>query len=80
MARVQRTNDEARQCDTTDSVFGKLGHQDGVRYDVHGWNIALLREVAGVETFVSVESKFSFARCIRQGSAEAPALAHADPG
>ena len=44
-------------------------------HDVHGWIIAaLLREMAGLEgqaTFESVESKFSFARCIRQGSVEA---------
>ena len=46
--------------------------------DVHGWIIAALsREIAGLEgqaMFECVESKFSFARCIRQGSAEAPRL------
>ena len=44
-------------------------------HEVHGWIIAaLLGEMAGLEgqaTVESVESKFSFARCIRQGSVEA---------
>ena len=47
-------------------------------HNVHGWIIAaLLREMAGLEghaTFECVERKFSFARCIRQGSVEAPSL------
>ena len=55
-------------------------------HDVHGWIIAaLLREMAGLEglaMFECVESKFSFARCIRQGSVEAPQVmaedGHAD--
>ena len=94
VAREQKINDEAGQCDTTHNVFGKHGDQDAfvvarpkhiVRimedHNVHGWIIvALLREMAGLEgqaTFESVESEFSFARCIRQGSVE---NCHADPG
>ena len=46
--------------------------------DIHVWMIAaLLREMAGLAgqaSFESVESTFSFARCIRQGSIEAPRL------
>ena len=46
----------------------------------HGWIIAaLLRETAGSEglaVFECVESKFSFARSIRQVSVEAPRLWH----
>ena len=45
-------------------------------HDVHGWIIAaFLREMAGLEgqaTFECVESKFSLARCTRQGSVEPP--------
>ena len=47
-------------------------------HDVHGWIIAaLLREMMGLEelaTFESMESKFSFVRCICGGSADAPRL------
>ena len=47
-------------------------------HKIHGWIIAsLLREMAGLEgeaMFECVESKFSFARCLRQGSVEAPRL------
>ena len=47
-------------------------------HTAHGWMIAaLLREMAGLEglaLFECAESKFSFARCIRQGSVEAPRL------
>ena len=46
--------------------------------DVHGWiTAASLREIFGLEgqaTVVNVESTFSFARCIRQRSVEAPGL------
>ena len=57
-------------------------------HDVHGCIIAaFLGEMAGLvgqATSEGVESKFSMARCIRQGRVEAlPALAehgHADPG
>ena len=46
--------------------------------NVHGWIVAaLLREKAGLEgqtTFENVECTFPFARCIRQGSVEAPRL------
>ena len=31
VARGRKTHDEARQCDTTTHVFGKHGHEDGVR-------------------------------------------------
>ena len=56
--------------------------------DVQGWiTAALQREIAGLEgqaTFGNVESTFSFARCSRQGSVEAPRLwlknGHADLG
>ena len=45
---------------------------------MHGWIYAvLLRKMArseGLAMFECVESKFSFARCIRQGSVEAPRL------
>ena len=47
-------------------------------HDVHGWIVAgLFREIAGLEgwaTFDCMESKFSFARCTRQGSVDAPRL------
>ena len=47
-------------------------------HDVRGWIIAaLFREMAGLEgqaTFECVDSKFSFARRIRQWSVEAPRL------
>ena len=54
-------------------------------HDVHGWIVAAsLRWMAGLEgqaKFESVESTFSFAKCIRQGSVEAPqALAEHDLG
>ena len=45
-------------------------------HNTHGWLIsALLREMSGLEgqaMFECVESKFSFHRCLRQGSVEAP--------
>ena len=44
--------------------------------NVHGWRIAaLIREMAGLEgeaNFESVENKFPFTKCVRQGSVEAP--------
>ena len=47
-------------------------------HEVHGWIIAAsLRELAGLEgqaKLERVESTFSFAKCIRQGSVEAPRL------
>ena len=47
-------------------------------HDVHGWIVAAsLRWMAGLEgqaKFESVDSTFSFAKCIRQGSVEAPKL------
>ena len=47
-------------------------------HDVHGWIVAAsLRWMAGLEgqaKFESVESTFSFAKCIRQGSVKAPKL------
>ena len=47
-------------------------------HNVYGWTIAaLLREMAGLEgqaLFESAESKFSFGRCIRQGSVQGPRL------
>ena len=49
-----------------------------VKDHVHGWSIAvLLRETAGLEgqaTFENVESKFSCARCIRQGASKFPSF------
>ena len=39
VARGQKTNDEAWQCDTTCNVFGQHGHQDGVRF---GKNIRMV--------------------------------------
>ena len=45
-------------------------------HNTHGWLIAaLLREMSGLPgtaSFESVESRFSFDRCLRQGSVEAP--------
>ena len=66
----QKTNAEARQCDTTHNAFGKHGHQDGVRCgeteahtkimddrDVHGWiEAALLSGMAGLEGQATFES------------------------
>ena len=47
-------------------------------HNTHGWIVsALLREMSGLEgqaMFKCVESKFSFNRCLRQGSVEAPRL------
>ena len=47
-------------------------------HNTHGWLIAaLLREMSGLSgkaTFERVESCFSFNRCLRQGSVEAPRL------
>ena len=79
---------ETWQRDSTNSVYGKLGHQDSFRRgeiakvmespDTHGWLIAaLLREMSGLEgkaMFVCVESSFTFNRCLRQESVEAPRL------
>ena len=49
-------------------------------HDIHGWLIAaLLREMSGLEEkamFECVESSFTFDRCLRQGSVEAPWLCH----
>ena len=46
--------------------------------NMHGWLIAaLLHEMAGLEgeaNFESVESKFPFTKCIRQGSVDGPRL------
>ena len=46
--------------------------------DVRRWVVAaILREMTGLEgqnTFENVESKFSYARCIRQESVESPRL------
>ena len=47
-------------------------------HNTHGWIIsAFLREMADLEaqdTFKCVESKFSFDRCLRRGSVEAPGV------
>ena len=47
-------------------------------HNTHGWLIAaLLREMSGlsgVASFESVESRFSFNRCLQQGGVEAPRL------
>ena len=47
-------------------------------HDQHGWLIAaILREVSGLDgkaMFDCVESSFTFNRCLRQGSVEAPRL------
>ena len=47
-------------------------------HNTHGWLIAaLLREMSGLSgtaSFESVESRFNFNRCLRQGSVEAPRL------
>ena len=81
----QKTNDEARQCETTHDACDKHGRQDAFDvarpkqvarimedHNVHGWIIAaLLREMAGLEGGVW-RINFPFAQCIRQGSVEAP--------
>ena len=46
-------------------------------HNTHGWLTALLREMSGMSgmaSFESVESRFSFNGCLRQGSVEAPRL------
>ena len=47
-------------------------------HNTHGWLIAaFLREMSGLSgtaSFESVESRFCFNRCLRQGSVEAPRL------
>ena len=47
-------------------------------HNTHGWIVsALLREMCGLEgqaTFECMESNFSFNRCLRQGSVDAPRM------
>ena len=81
VARGQMTNYYARQRDTSHNVLGKHGHQDGLRRgetEAHSTNYGGAPcEMARLEwqaMFEGVESKFSFARCIRRGSVEAHRL------
>ena len=63
MARGKISHVETRQRDSTNTVYGKLGHQDSLRrseaeayceimegHDIHGWLISdLLRAMSGLE-------------------------------
>ena len=88
MAGGQKTNDYARQRDTTHNVVGEHGHQVGLRRgetEAHCTNYggaqcpwlnycSPLTRDGRIRRTGHVESKFRFARCIRQGSVEAPRL------
>ena len=78
VAGGQKTNNEARQRQTSHDVLGQHGHPDGLRRGetkAHcDCSITTRNGWSGRATFENVESTFSCARCIRQGSVEAPRL------
>ena len=89
MARRKASRDETWYSGKTHDVHGKLGHQDGQAkakhvakilddHNTHRWqNAAFLRKMSGLPStasFESVESRFSFNKCLRQGSVETPRL------